>query len=80
MAKYLTKQFIFLRLITLASQASAKLSFNHAKGSFDVAALVILTLEPLLIVCIEVIETSLYSGMLFEKDSYVDRMNNGSLF
>lgn len=58
MTQYLTKQFIFLRLIALAAKRAAELCLNHTECRFNVAALVILTLEPFLIVSIEVIEPS----------------------
>jgi hypothetical protein len=58
MTENLTKQFIFLRLITLAAKRAAELCLNHTEHTFDVAALVIVALEPFLIVRIEVIEAS----------------------
>jgi hypothetical protein len=47
--KNLTKSLIDLRGFGLASKAIAELGFDHAEGSFDVAALVILLHKPSLV-------------------------------
>ena len=58
MAQNLAKQLIRLRLISLAAEPPAELTFNHAKGRLNITAFVIMLPEPLLIVRIEVIEAS----------------------
>jgi hypothetical protein len=55
-AENLAQQLVRLRLISLASQATAELRLYHAKGRLNIAALVIMLLEPFLIVSIEMIE------------------------
>ena len=52
MTENLTQQLIDLRLIAFAFEARAELSLNHAESSFDVAALVIVSLKPFFVVSV----------------------------
>ncbi len=54
MAENLTQYFVTLSGCGSASKAFAKLGFNHAENSLDVAALVIVTHESLTVIVVEV--------------------------
>lgn len=58
MTKNLTKQFIRLRLISLAAERAAELALDHTKDCLNITALVIVSLEPFFVVSVEVIKTS----------------------
>ena len=56
MTQYLTEYFVDLRYLYLAHQSCAELLFDHRERCLDVAPLVIVTLKPLLIVSVKVVQ------------------------
>ena len=54
MTQNLAQRLILLRLVAFASEPSAKLGFDHAKGRFNIRALMIVRQELIAFVLVEV--------------------------